>query len=196
MDVARGILLKEIRTCEIEHQIGILRIRNQPEIRNAMFTSHEISESEHLNWLTEVSKDSTRKVYIVLDDQNKVLGAVIICKINLKDKSCDWAFYLDAEFHGNGLGVGLEYYMLNYIFKVLKFSKLNCEVLESNPAVVNLHKKFGFVQEDFRVNSIEKNGKRVGVHLLGITDLGWLQAEPSVRKKAQSILSRFDIEIN
>ena len=38
----------------------------------------------------------------------------------------------------------LEFFVIDYVFNELKLSKLNCEVIEHNDAVVRLHEKFGF----------------------------------------------------
>ena len=87
-------------------------------------------------------------------------------------KKCDWAFYLDIEERG-GVGSALELFMIDYVFGALGIEKLNCEVLESNQLVVEMHKKFGFCEEGFRRQNIKKNGSRIGVHLLGLVKSDW-----------------------
>lgn len=64
--------------------------------------------------------------------------------------------------------------MLEYAFSSLNLEKLNCEVLEPMTYVVNLHKKFGFVEKGFRRQIIEKNRERFGVAMLGLTKSDWL----------------------
>lgn len=55
--------------------------------------------------------------------------------------------------------------------------KLNCEVIETNEAVVRLHVKFGFVEEGFRCENIVKNEQLIGVFFLGITRSDWEKVE-------------------
>ena len=59
--------------------------------------------------------------------------------------------------------------MLDYGFTEAGLEKLNCEVLASNPAVINMHLKFGFQQEGVRRQNTLKNGQHMDVVLLGIT---------------------------
>ena len=73
--------------------------------------------------------------------------------------------------------------------------KLNCEVIETNKAVVSLHKKFGFIEEGFRRENIIKNGMRIGVSLLGLTKSKWMESRASVASKYHKVLGKFDLEI-
>jgi UDP-4-amino-4,6-dideoxy-N-acetyl-beta-L-altrosamine N-acetyltransferase len=53
-------------------------------------------------------------------------------------------------------------------------------VLEINPAVIKLHQKFGFSIEGMRRENILRNGKRIGVALLGITKSEWQARRPGL----------------
>ena len=194
MVYAKKIILRNINKCGLDDQLGVLKIRNQPEIREAMFTSHLISESEHKNWLSRILNDPEQKIFIIYEE-NSVRGVVSLSKLDLRNQSCDWAFYLDVKSHGNGIGATIEFAILNYVFMNLGLMKLNCEVLESNPSVVRLHNKFGFKEEGFGANYIERNGKMIGVHRLGITNLEWLESKKKLIDKIGSILNRFEIII-
>jgi len=53
----------------------------------------------------------------------------------------------------------MEYLALNMAFFELNLHKLNCEVLDINPAVINMHKKVGFtIEGTFREDHF--NGER------------------------------------
>lgn len=58
--------------------------------------------------------------------------------------------------------------------------KLNCEVLETNPAVIKMHQKFGFELEGVRRKNILKDGSRIDVVLLGITKEEWKDKRPAL----------------
>lgn len=72
---------------------------------------------------------------------------------------------------------------------------MNCEVIETNQAVVKMHKKFGFVEEGFRRENIEKDGQRMGVYFLGITKADWFQNREIISEKYSAVLSKFDLAI-
>ena len=63
---------------------------------------------------------------------------------------CDdgtWGMYLDPNYHNSGLGVLLETYIIERIFKHHKLRKIWGEALSSNHNMLNIHKKFGFIVE-------------------------------------------------
>ncbi|MGJ7513771.1 UDP-4-amino-4,6-dideoxy-N-acetyl-beta-L-altrosamine N-acetyltransferase [Pseudomonas baetica] len=162
-----------------EAQADIRLLRNQEDVRKYMYTAHEISPHEHENWLKSLHGNSRQSVFVVMHE-DKAVGVVSLNAINATQKTADWAFYLDAGLQGKGLGSLVEFWMLDYAFGEAGLDKLNCEVLETNPAVVKMHQKFGFTIEGVRRKNILKDGKRIDVVLLGITKEEWLTHRPSV----------------
>ncbi len=70
---------------------------------------------------------------------------------------------------------------------------MNCEFIETNEPVIKLHKKFGFKDEGFRRENIEKNGKRIGVHYLGLTRSDWLLNKQMIFEKYKLVIAKFNI---
>ena len=68
--------------------------------------------------------------------------------------------------------------------------------MEPMTYVVNLHKKFGFVEEGFRRQNIEKNGERLGVVMLGLTKSDWLSNKYEVFEKNRLRIEKFSITVN
>ncbi|BAO63248.1 UDP-4-amino-4,6-dideoxy-N-acetyl-beta-L-altrosamine N-acetyltransferase [Pseudomonas protegens] len=160
-------------------QAQVRALRNQQEVRKYMYTSHEISEQEHANWLSGLQGNRRQEVFVAVD-AGQALGVVSLNAINALQKTADWAFYLDAELQGKGLGSLMEFWLLDYAFNQAALDKLNCEVLASNTAVIRLHLKFGFVQEGLRRQNILKDGERIDVVLLGITRQEWQDKRPAL----------------
>jgi UDP-4-amino-4,6-dideoxy-N-acetyl-beta-L-altrosamine N-acetyltransferase len=160
-------------------QAHVRTLRNQPDVRKFMYTSHEISEQEHANWLASLQGNPRQQVFVVIKDEQAV-GVVSLNAINVLHKSADWAFYLDAGLQGKGLGSVVEFWMLDYAFGVAGLEKLNCEVLAMNAAVVKMHQKFGFEIEGVRRQNILREGARIDVVLLGITKEEWQNKRPAL----------------
>ncbi|PMW96602.1 UDP-4-amino-4,6-dideoxy-N-acetyl-beta-L-altrosamine N-acetyltransferase [Pseudomonas sp. FW215-R2] len=167
-------------------QAHVRTLRNQEDVRKYMYTSHEISDQEHANWLTSLKGNSRQQVFVVLKDERAV-GVVSLNAINTVQKTADWAFYLDVQLQGKGLGSVVEFWMLDYAFAEAGLEKLNCEVLASNPAVVKMHQKFGFELEGVRRQNILKDGERIDVVLLGITKDEWLSKRPALQRVVERI---------
>ena len=83
----------------------------------------------------------------------------------------------------------------DHIISQLDLEKLNCEVLESNPAVVRMHAKFLFKEEGFRRSNVVKGGDRISVHVLGLTREDWIEGRGSVQERIQEVLDRFAITL-
>lgn len=190
----RSITLKLVVSCSLQQQTQVREIRNQASVRSSMYTEHEIGLNEHLGWINRLKSDKKQIVYAVLNEEQRPIGVVSVNAIDELHKKSDWAFYLDENERG-GLGAALEYNLIEYVFESLKLEKLNCEVIETNESVVRLHKKFGFLEEGFRRENIEKNGERIGVYFLGLTKSDWLSNKAEIFKRYESVVSKFSIRI-
>ncbi|MDB9800320.1 UDP-4-amino-4,6-dideoxy-N-acetyl-beta-L-altrosamine N-acetyltransferase [Alphaproteobacteria bacterium] len=187
------ILLREITKCTDEQKKSVRKVRNQESVRKSMYTENEIPLNEHLAWVERLQSDNRQIVFVVLVDE-VVSGVVSVNAIDRLHLKSDWAFYLDANVRG-GLGAALEFGLINFVFQRLGLEKLNCEVIETNQAVVKLHKKFGFVEEGFRRENIIKNENRMGVFFLGLTMLDWEQEKETVKNRYEKVINKFDLEI-
>lgn len=188
-----AVILRKIGKCSLEQQSDVRKVRNKYSVRKSMYTEHEIALDEHLAWVQRLDSDSRQVVFVVFVN-DKVSGVVSVNAIDRLHKKSDWAFYLDENVRG-GLGAALEFNILDFVFSELMLEKLNCEVIETNKAVVKMHKKFGFSEEGFRRSNVEKNGVRIGVFSLGITKKEWTEKKEEIHDKYKSILSRFDLSI-
>ena len=61
-----SINLRKINLCTTAQQKAVRTIRNEPSIRNSMYTDHDISLDEHLNWVEKLKNDKTQIVFIIL----------------------------------------------------------------------------------------------------------------------------------
>lgn len=188
-----SVILREITRCTAEQKAAVRDIRNQESVRKSMYTDHVIGLEEHLAWLERLEKDTKQIVFVVFLG-SVVSGVVSINALDRLHKKSDWAFYLDSKARG-GLGAALEYALLNYAFDELGLEKLNCEVIETNPAVVKMHLRFGFLEEGFRRSNIEKDGKRIGVHFLGLAKADWISKRGEIAAAYQSIFEKFPVKI-
>ena len=167
----------DILDCDPGVQARVRELRNHPDVRRFMYSSHEISAGEHDSWLASLSGNARQQVFVVCLDE-RVAGIVSLNAINATHRTADWAFYLDPALQGQGLGSLVEFWLLDHAFETVGLHKLNCEVLESNQAVVKMHRKFGFAIEGVRRRNILKDDERIDVVLLGITREEWAQQRP------------------
>jgi UDP-4-amino-4,6-dideoxy-N-acetyl-beta-L-altrosamine N-acetyltransferase len=188
-------LLNNITNCSPKELEKIRKIRNEENVRKNMYTEHEITPAEHINYIKKIKTDKKKKVFCVLKDKIEPVGVVSINDIDYLNKKTDWAFYLTSNEH-TGLGAVLEYYIINFIFSKLEIEKLNCEVIETNKTVVELHKKFFFDEEGVRKENIIKNNRRINVYFLGLSKNKWLSNQHYLFEKYERLFNKFEIIIN
>lgn len=150
----------------------ILSIRNEPPVRNNMYTNHQIGAEEHRLWVDGLRSSPDRKFFSVEHEAN-IVGAAGLSAINFAHRRADWAFYMSEAFHGRGIGSALEQQFLDLVFSTFDIEKLNCEVIEFNEKVIAMHERFGFRREGFRRDHVIRDGRKYGAVLLGITKAEW-----------------------
>lgn len=154
----------------------LLKWRNLPEVRNFMYTNHDITEVEHQEWFGRMLRDELRRDWIILLD-GKPLGLVSMTSIDRRNSRAEWAFYLaDPAVRGRGIGSAVEFWALRYMFEELGLNKICCAVLSSNPGVMRLHESFGFVREGLLREHIRRDDGVFDVALFALTRAGWAAA--------------------
>jgi hypothetical protein len=160
--------------------------RNHEEVAKYMYTDHEISVAEHEAWFKKVLADPSCR-YWVIQYGGGDSGLLSISQIDWHNSRCYWAFYVNPEARVRGLGSFAEYSVLRYVFEELKLNRLCGEVLNFNQAVLNMHKKFGFVQEGILRQHVLKHGQWHDVVCVGMLRQEWeamkLEIEERLRSK-------------
>lgn len=159
----------------------ILAWRNVPAIRSRMYTQHEILREEHLRWW-EAKRHSTRDDLLLFLDDGEPAGFLSISEINRDWGTASWAFYA-APDAPKGTGSRMEMIALDRVFGEMQLRKLCCEVLASNPGVLAMHLKHGFVQEGLRRDHVKTQTGFDSVHQLAIFAQDWEQKRPAMLKR-------------
>jgi len=159
----------------------LLRWRNRPDVARFMYTDHVISPDEHSDWFARALTRTDAQYWIIVAEGQDV-GLVSVTEIDREHETCSWAFYVaDASARGHGVGAFTEYTTLNVVFDDLGTRKLSCEVLASNPTVVQMHERFGFVREGLFRAQVLKAGKAADVHRLGLLREEWADVRETHR---------------
>ena len=152
--------------------------RNLPKVADYMYTDHMISPEEHAAWFSRVLKDPTCRYWIIVCDGEDV-GVSNLYEIDPMNRRCHWGFYVvGPNVRGKSVGSHVEYTVLNYVFDELKFEKLCCPVLSFNRGVIEMHRRFGFVQEGLLRKHIRKRGAFYDVVCLAILKEEWEALRP------------------
>ena len=192
----RSLVIAPIQTLEVSAQMAIREIRNHADVRKFMFTDHLISVNEHLQWVARLKRDPNQVVFVLLDVLTKnPLGVCSLNRLDLGNGRCDWGFYLAPSEQGHGIGAAVQFRMLEFAFETMNLEKLDGTVIEGNDPVLRFHRRFGFEDEGFRKSELLRDGKRVGIYLLGMTKIAWEQRKPTLMALLENTFSFFNIEL-
>jgi UDP-4-amino-4,6-dideoxy-N-acetyl-beta-L-altrosamine N-acetyltransferase len=144
----------------------VLRWRNVPAVRAAMYTRHVISEAEHHAWW-KAQKGRDDRSYHIHMDEGKPTGYVAFTDIQPTHRRASWAFYA-ADDAPKGTGRKMETSAIRHAFGPLGLDRLVCEVLDFNTKVIALHETFGFLQEGRWRHHMHIDGTWHDVVLLGL----------------------------
>ena len=151
-------------------QLAVLAIRNHPEVRQHMYTTHEISREEHMRWIDRLKNDERTRSFAVFSSA-ALVGAASLSAISAEHKRADWGFYIDPGARGARIGTALGVTVLDHAFETL--AKLNGEVLDINERSIAFHEKLGFKHEGVRRRHIIREGHAHDVALMGLTAEEW-----------------------
>ncbi|MCS5696644.1 UDP-4-amino-4,6-dideoxy-N-acetyl-beta-L-altrosamine N-acetyltransferase [Desulfofundulus thermocisternus] len=181
----------KLRKVELNDKEKVRQWRNLPHVAKYMYTDHYITPEEHEKWFEMIMKDPSVSYWIIVYNERDV-GLAGIYNIDRRNSRCYWAFYIaDQDIRGKGLGSYVEYFILHYVFDVLKLNKLCCEVLAFNENVIHMHKSFGFKQEGLFRQHIIKNGQPIDVICLAMLHEEWelLKSEIEGRLRKKGLLT-------
>lgn len=137
----RGVQFQNFVNLTETEKVEVLTWRNHEQVRSMMLTKDNIPLKTHLLFIQKLAS-ADDKVYWVANYKNQRIGAVYLFDIH--NNEAFWGYYLNPEYIGSGMGILLEYLILEIAFSEFKLKKLSCESLTANKGVVRTHKAFGY----------------------------------------------------
>lgn len=164
----------------------VLTWRNDPRVRENMYTNHVIMAEEHQKWFEKASRDPSKRLLMCVDESDVPVGVVTFSDFDPVHKRATWAFY-SGESSRRGVGSEMERLALDYAFETLGLEKLNCEVLSFNMPVVEFHRKHGFQVEGIFRAQYNRDGVLHDVYRLAHFRKAWLeQVRPMMARTQDS----------
>ncbi|HAA1524277.1 UDP-4-amino-4,6-dideoxy-N-acetyl-beta-L-altrosamine N-acetyltransferase [Campylobacter jejuni] len=116
----------------------IFKWRNHSDISQFMKTK-QIDFEEHLRFIRNLHQDSSKKYFLVFQDE-QIVG--VIDFINIAAKSCEFGLYANPNL--KGVGQILMNEIIKYAFEILKIKSLKACVFKQNKRALNLYLKNNF----------------------------------------------------
>ena len=131
--------------CELNEKdrLGILSLRNHPEVKMWMYDFSDISIEDHVSFIKSLENDSSRK-YFLVKQSARVIGVFYLTKLNAVDKSLELGLYVNFFHKKKKSGSAIIEAAISYVVSTLKYKKLMLDVFEENTVAVNFYRRFGF----------------------------------------------------
>ena len=144
-----------------------------------MYTDPDLTLEKQKKWFESVSNDQSCLYWIITVDEEDV-GLINLYDIDNKNKRCGWAYYIaNLDFRGKGIAKQLELNLYRFVFEVLEFNKLWCEVFGFNDKVVRLHKIYGSEIEGVLKEHVYKNDEFHDIVKMAVLKSKW----PTIKEK-------------
>jgi UDP-4-amino-4,6-dideoxy-N-acetyl-beta-L-altrosamine N-acetyltransferase len=168
----------------------VLSWRNDPRVRDNMYTNHVITGKEHQLWFDAASRDPSKRLLMCVDESGVPVGVVTFSDIDQVQKRATWAFYSGSD--RRGIGSEMERLALDYAFGDLGLEKLNCEVISFNMPVIEFHRKYGFRVEGIFRSQYRRDGAVYDVYRLAHFRKAWLDhVRPAMVGSREGSASQF-----
>ena len=171
----KGRVEMKLEFCKIcDCDLEMMRLwRMKPEVTKYMYTDPDISPADQVRWYEDICSNEGCKNWLISVDGNKI-GLVCLFDIDALNKRAGWGYYIASEdARGKGVGKCVELNIMEYVFDVMEFNKLWCEVLRQNDIVIKIHEKYGSKVEGVRREHIFKHGEYRDVVEMGIVKKEW-----------------------
>lgn len=168
----------------------VLQWRNEPAVRNNMYTNHVITIEEHSAWFEKCQTDES-VVNLIFERNMMPAGIISFSKINCLQGTAEWAFY-SGNTSIRGVGTLMELCALRYAFNKLSLRKLCCEVLSFNESVIKFHKKFGFQVEGIKKKHYLRDEQVFDIYQLAIFKDEW---KAQISALEERYLSKLEVQI-
>jgi RimJ/RimL family protein N-acetyltransferase len=118
------------------------------------------SRAEHIRWFDWRSEDSTRRLYTVRDEQQRVIGSLTLRDMDGR-RSARLGVTMGADFVGRGYGTEALQLFLGHYFEALDFAQMVLDVAATNLRAVRTYRALGFRQVGQHYRPAEHSSYRI-----------------------------------
>lgn len=125
----------------------LLEWRNKPNLRKYFREYRELSWDQQIWWYENiVLKDDKVRMFSILDEDKKLLGACGLCYINWVDRNADFSIYLGADdiYIDEDLTIDASKSLIKYGFEELNLHRLWAEIYDFDEAKTKMFNALGF----------------------------------------------------
>jgi RimJ/RimL family protein N-acetyltransferase len=160
----------KLRAIEVADLTQLQIWANDPDIQYWLGGWHfPTNMNDQQNWYNSLSCSSNNQRFIIVNEENLVIGMANLVNINFKDGNAEHGLLLDRKYQGKGYGYSVVLAMMNYAFNELRLNRLETTIIANNVASMNLFlNKCGWKKEGVLRNWYFRQGCFIDKVCLGI----------------------------
>jgi len=154
-----------------------------------------------VSWIRKCKSDWSKKVketmpfFIELKDVKKVIGAIDLTHINIRDRVCQTGSWIHRNFRKQGYITEAKIAVNEYAFNKLKMRKMETGVFDINEASRATQESVGYRYEGRRIKSKKclATGKIHDELLFGMMKSDWKKMLPKLKAKLRHKIMKLDL---
>lgn len=146
---------------------------DDPEIKRIL------DDFELVKNLSEVNiyeSDMPRSMTFKIEKEGQVIGVVGLKSIKWFNRKSEILVFLKREFQKQGIGNSALSELIDYVFNVMNFHRLEAEIFSYNKSAIALFEKLGFVREGILREARYLDGKYYDIFRYGLLRHEYTQA--------------------
>ena len=131
-------------------------------------TTHSVTMNnieQQRRWYDSIKSN---EYYMKAIQDSKWIGMFKVNNINSIDRTGDVGWDVLEEFRGQKLSLPIIQCGVDFCFNLLNLNRLNCEILENNPASIKSAEKAGFKKEGCKRQAVYRSGKYIDSYVYGL----------------------------
>lgn len=160
--------LRELERVDLER---INKWRNDPYLIACLGAPYRfINEDVDQRWYDKYLNTRSNSVRCaIVDETDEILGLISLMDIDSINRSASLHIMIGGhENRGKGIGTFAVMAMIDHAFNNLNLRRIELGVLENNIPAIRLYEKCGFIKEGLKRESNYKNGRYVGLIMMGL----------------------------
>lgn len=160
--------LRELERVDLER---INKWRNDPYLIACLGAPYRfINEDVDQRWYDKYLNTRSSSVRCaIVDEADEILGLISLMDIDAINRSASLHIMIGGnENRGKGIGTFAVMAMIDHAFNNLNLRRIELGVLENNIPAIRLYEKCGFIKEGLKRESNYKNGRYVGLIMMGL----------------------------
>lgn len=158
-----------LRAVELEDSRILSAWLNDRETNNELDIIYPLSKRYADEFVLD-AEGSSKRTFIIDDENYKPIGIVIIDKIKWEYRHCEIGIAIyRKEKRNNGYGKDALKTLLDFVFNNMNMSLVYLNVLENNVFAIKLYSSIGFINEGLLRNRYFLNGKYYNIISMSLT---------------------------